>query len=365
MKTLLITSLLLINLSPFILAQQISTVNDQNFGADILVYADKPEVAEKVASYLQDQDLNAMPISDPLMMNYNSLKNIKVIVLVPLKSPLFPDNVLINLKNYVYKGGNIIGLHDVILSQPILSEIFGGNAGTKGYQQIGQNLTINVRDQKYTQIIKDIPDSFMLANEHSFGTVYKPTVHRLFEEYYTSHNATKRRYCAGWLHDYGKGKALYFSPGDAEETRYDPNVSKLIGNTAGWMLQAGNESIVSKGVNFPNTASNQGMDKINPMLLSPDSRNEYIKGKMEGSMLAKGNENWGCAGLFGILGVAFAYTFPTEPPATYMVDKTPEYTYGFTEGYRSQSQSKNAGYALTGWLISWAALVLFVFMGGS
>lgn len=81
-----------------------------------------------------------------------------------------------------------------------------------------------------------VPESFNLSGEHSFGTTYKPGVHRLFEESYKTTDGEIMRCCAGWLYDYGKGKAFYFSPGEAEETRYDPNVLKILGNVAEWFL---------------------------------------------------------------------------------------------------------------------------------
>jgi trehalose utilization protein len=377
MKVIILSSVLLALLSTFGYAElsPSAKANEQDYGIDILIYADKIQIAEKVSSYLQEQGLNVMPTNDPETMNSMALKNIQVVILVPAQSPKFSDNVLSSLKNYVYKGGNIIGIHDVISLQAIFSEIFGGNVGIVAYQQAKPELTITVRDKGYTHIMKDIPDIFTLDKEHSFAAVYKPSVHRLFEESYITVAGTTKKYCAGWVYNYGKGRAFYFSPGDAEETRYNLNVLKIIGNTANWMLQPQTLTIIPKSL--PKVSNKKpNADILNPITPNPNipktkneitasgvMGNEYSRGKMEGYTLAKGDPTWAFAGcFFGPLGVLAAYTYPQDPSINYITNQTIEYTFGFTESYRSECKNKNGGYAIAGWLGSWTALVLAYFI---
>jgi len=366
MRIIILISFLLALLSSFVNAATLThaelspsaKANEQDYVADIFVYADKAEVADKVATYLQDQGLNAMPINDPQMLGYEYLKNVQLVILMSLGGPKFPDNILLGLKNYVYKGGSIIGIHEVLFLQPLFSEIFGGSAGVVGYQQLKPEITITIRDRGYTYIMQDIPDSFALDKEHSLGTVYKPQVHRLFDETYTTTSGVQRKYCAGWTYDYGKGKAFYFSPGDKDETKCNPTVLKIISNTAGWMLQLKNESVAGKSF-YPSVPNPKTPVENIPLSLAPSTtNNEYIKGKMDGSRIAKGDQNWALAGFFGPLGVLAAYTYPQEPPITYITNQTPEYVFGFTESYRSECKSKNGGYAVGGWLVTWLVLIV-------
>jgi len=81
--------------------------------------------------------------------------------------------------------------------------------------------------------------------------------------------------------------------------------------------------------------------------------NDYIRGKMDGSMFAKGDKNWALAGLFGPLGILTAFVYPQEPPITSISDQSREYAFGFTESFRAECRNKNAGYATVGWLVSW------------
>jgi hypothetical protein len=79
--------------------------------------------------------------------------------------------------------------------------------------------------------------------------------------------------------------------------------------------------------------------------------NDYIRGRMEGSMYVKGEPAWTAAGLLlGPLGVLCAYLSPSSPPAETIINKSLEYTFGYTETYKSESKLKNAGYAFAGWL---------------
>jgi hypothetical protein len=98
------------------------------------------------------------------------------------------------------------------------------------------------------------------------------------------------------------------------------------------------------------------------MARQTDTGNDYLQGKADGEMDAKGNPLWLLGGaLCGIFGVAGAYFIKPKPPTEPLLGKSAEYVLGYTEGYQNKARGKNAGYACGGWAIF---IVIFAAAGG-
>jgi len=86
--------------------------------------------------------------------------------------------------------------------------------------------------------------------------------------------------------------------------------------------------------------------------------NDYLQGKMQGELDAKGNPLWIIAGLgCGIFGVGAAYFTKPSPPSMAIMGKSTEYILGYTEGYQNKSRNTNTGYACGGWA-AWLVMYL-------
>jgi hypothetical protein len=93
-----------------------------------------------------------------------------------------------------------------------------------------------------------------------------------------------------------------------------------------------------------------------------ESANDFLQGKADGEMDARGNPLWILGGvLCGIFGVAGAYFIKPSPPTEALIGKSAEYVMGYTEGYQNKGRNKNAGYACGGWAIS---IVIIAAAGG-
>jgi len=83
---------------------------------------------------------------------------------------------------------------------------------------------------------------------------------------------------------------------------------------------------------------------------------DITAGRMAGSQAAKANTNgtlWlavGCLG--GIVGVAVAYVVDSQPSATMLLGKSPEYVAAYSDAYRATGKSVQTGKAWTGCLLS-------------
>jgi len=123
-----------------------------------------------------------------------------------------------------------------------------------------------------------------------------------------------------------------------------------------------NPSKSSDTIGKSQTLNDLSVDDTYGLLSSLESSNpvgnDYVQGKMDGSMMAKGDKTWALAGILGPLGVLTAFIYPQEPPISVFSSKSREYAFGFTESYRTECRNKNAGYALGGWLVSW--LIVYV-----
>jgi hypothetical protein len=211
----------------------------------ILVYADTMDVARKVAALLAETpNILATPVAELKKLDATYIEGFDVIALLPVKVDRdhFPADILRGLQNFVYKNGKgIIGMHDVLFLSPLMHEIFGGSAEIIPTDGLTSDLSITIHDYPLTsyhswQLTYGILGQFTLTLEHPMRTKLTPDGGiGLFDMSYKTVTGTTETYCAGWSYSYGKGFAFFFAPGDKEETRYNPNVIRMIINVAVWM----------------------------------------------------------------------------------------------------------------------------------
>ena len=204
----------------------------------ILLYADKVEIANKMAMYLEEEPgFQVTPTNDVWALSES--ERYDVIILAPLKAYQFPSEILLKLESFVREGGGIIGMHDVLFKyNDLLKEIFGGSAGVFPEDAIAPQLTLSIKaGAEDHPILKGVPREFVLVGEHPTITRYKPTVVRLLTMSYQTIMGKTKSYTAAWLSRYGKGKAFYIAPGDSEETRYNPYILRMIANAVNYMAR--------------------------------------------------------------------------------------------------------------------------------
>lgn len=93
-------------------------------------------------------------------------------------------------------------------------------------------------------------------------------------------------------------------------------------------------------------------------LMSQQSSDEFVKGRIDGEQDAKAEGIWilaGCA--LGVTGILLAYLVEPSVPAGQLVGKSSAYVMGYTDGYKSKTKSLNAKQAITGCVISSVAWV--------
>jgi hypothetical protein len=84
-------------------------------------------------------------------------------------------------------------------------------------------------------------------------------------------------------------------------------------------------------------------------LLAQQEMNEYLQGKKDGELEAKGNGMWFLAGCcLGGVGIIIAYVVEPSVPTDHLIGKSPEYIQGYTEGYINKAKSKNGMNAIYG-----------------
>lgn len=98
-------------------------------------------------------------------------------------------------------------------------------------------------------------------------------------------------------------------------------------------------------------------------VIAQKASDEYLQGKRDGEMDAKGNPVWFVGGLVcGLFAVLYCLGIESPtPPSSALVGKSSDYVLGYTEGYRSKTRQKDAVYAAAGWaagLVIYAALIL-------
>ena len=86
-------------------------------------------------------------------------------------------------------------------------------------------------------------------------------------------------------------------------------------------------------------------------VMADQDMSEYMQGKIDGEMDAKGNPLWFFAGAgCGICGAGAAYLIKPKPPAANLVGKSGDYVLGYTEGYQNKARNQNTMWACGGWL---------------
>jgi hypothetical protein len=89
------------------------------------------------------------------------------------------------------------------------------------------------------------------------------------------------------------------------------------------------------------------------------SFNDYLRGKTDGELAAKGQPAWAIAGFCcGIFGVGFAALLPPSPPTNALMGQSGEYIRGYTDGYKSKGRWKNVGMATIGCLVGCAVSLI-------
>ena len=85
-----------------------------------------------------------------------------------------------------------------------------------------------------------------------------------------------------------------------------------------------------------------------PSLAQVES-SDFLQGKQDGKMAAKGNVVYTLLGVgCGVIGLIAAVVSEPEPPAEALIGKSEEYVFGYTEGYKNESRKKNIGGAVGG-----------------
>ena len=84
-------------------------------------------------------------------------------------------------------------------------------------------------------------------------------------------------------------------------------------------------------------------------LSAQNKTSEYLKGKLDGEIMAKGEPIWFLSGcLLGGLGVILPYVIEPSVPMEHLMGKSDMYTAGFMEGYRQKAKKENFKYAVYG-----------------
>jgi len=92
-----------------------------------------------------------------------------------------------------------------------------------------------------------------------------------------------------------------------------------------------------------------------------DLNSDYMQGKIDGEMDAKGNAMWIIAGCgCGLLGVGAAYLMKPSPPAAAIIGKSTEYILAYTEAYQNKARNINLRYACTGYIVTMVAYIILL-----
>ncbi len=91
---------------------------------------------------------------------------------------------------------------------------------------------------------------------------------------------------------------------------------------------------------------------VMPVLAQQD---DLMAGRIAGEQAARADVSgglWFIAGcLGGVIGVVVAYVFEPNPPATYLLGKSPEYVAAYTDAYRATAKSVQTSRAITGCIV--------------
>ena len=131
------------------------------------------------------------------------------------------------LADYVENGGKILALHNGVINNKggILEKVYGGNF-IKHPQRC--TLTYTCSDQS----ILPGTETFEFFEEPYMVTV-DDTPHHV----YLTFSYEDKTVETGWVHEYGKGTVLYFSPGHDDRTSNDPAFQKLLADCVKYLLK--------------------------------------------------------------------------------------------------------------------------------
>lgn len=137
------------------------------------------------------------------------------------------------LKDFVAKGGGLIGFHDTIFywaNNRVLEEVFG--VKSRGFTNRDNTYIIVDKSHPITQ---GLPDSFLVDDDEILHTEIQTDVQILIKTDYKDMPAVTVR-------QYGKGRVVWINAGHYNPpaiTKSDPNIVRLYINAAKWVSEAG------------------------------------------------------------------------------------------------------------------------------
>ncbi|MBD3181663.1 hypothetical protein GF312_05175 [Candidatus Poribacteria bacterium] len=204
----------------------------------VIVFADKMQIAEKVAMYLEDEPgFNIFPTDDIQDLDSIRLRETDVVILVPLNIPSIPNYIALSLEDFVDKGGGVIGINNIVFNGSKLGKIFGERGYVFPEDARHQKLHIKLNKEYSSPISDGLPVKFALVGEKPIGVNCESKVQRIVDMFYETSDGSIKSYCAAWSYNYGDGKTFAFVPGITEETRYNPYVLRMIANATFWMTK--------------------------------------------------------------------------------------------------------------------------------
>ncbi|MDE0011260.1 MAG: hypothetical protein OXU36_08930 [Candidatus Poribacteria bacterium] len=104
---------------------------------------------------------------------------------------------------------------------------------------------------------------------------------------------------------------------------------------------------------------------MNDEQLQPISADAQLRAEQDAESDAK-KVSWFFIGLFGnIIGVLIASIYEPTPPASRLLEKSPEYTALYTDSYKAKSRSIQLRLSLIGLVVPFVLMILWVILLGS
>ena len=99
--------------------------------------------------------------------------------------------------------------------------------------------------------------------------------------------------------------------------------------------------------------------------LPPTSADAQLRAEQDAESDAK-KVSWFFIGFFGnIIGVLIASIYEPMPPASRVLEKSPEYTALYTDSYKAKSRSIQLRLSLIGLVVPFVLMILWVLLLGS
>lgn len=104
---------------------------------------------------------------------------------------------------------------------------------------------------------------------------------------------------------------------------------------------------------------------MNDQQLQPTSADAQLRAEQDAESDAK-KVRWFFIGFFGnIVGVLIASIYEPMPPASRLLEQSPEYAAGYTDSYRAKSRSIQLRLSVIGLVIPFVLMILWVILLGS